>query len=145
LDAAPFHELAARAEAEDHAGLLFFVEDDMECAALLEVVEVEWRADIPDDELEEIETEEGRRRAVLHATGLTAAEVLRGRAGWSRPDIEAFRRFLQTPRIAGWVVELRDLLVSLRGRLTDRAVMWPHPTATLPRRPGNLVSRLHGG
>lgn len=109
----------------------------MELAGLLEVVEVEWRTDIPSEELDVIDTVDGPRHAIRHATGLTAADVLRGGSSWSRPDIEAFREFLKTPRIASWVVEMRDRLVSLRGLLTDRAIMWPHPLAALPRRPAS--------
>lgn len=138
VDSSPIEELAQRASDEENAGLLLFVENDLALAGLLEVVEVEWRSDIPPEELDRIDTAEGSRTAILHPIGLSAADVLRGRSSWSRPDIEAFREFLQTPRIASWALEMRGKLLSLRRYLTDRVIMWPSLHAALPQRPSCL-------
>ena len=133
LGNAPYRELVGRAVDTKDAGLVLFYDKDAEFHTLLEVLLVEWRADIPAAELDPVETGKGERHGILSSSGFTVQDILRGRAPWSRSDIVAFRKFLGTPRISEWTRGLRKDLVWLRGWLTDGAIFQPDPHAMLPR------------
>ncbi|MBE2181096.1 MAG: hypothetical protein IAE97_11560 [Chthoniobacterales bacterium] len=129
----PYRQLIGRVMQTNDAGLLLFFDKDREFAALIEVLCVEWRTDLPATELEPLETADGVRHGVSTPAGFTAQDVLRGRVPWSRGDVVAFRKFLESPRVAVWQKAMQGELVRLRGWLTDGAIFRPDPHAMLPR------------
>lgn len=133
LGNAPYRALVGRALDTKDPGLLLFYDRDSEFNALLQVLRVEWCNGIPTAELDPIETGEGLKHGILSPSGFTVQEAVQGRVPWSRSDIVAFRRFLETPRIARWMADLRKDLMWLCGWLATQALSQPGPYAMLPR------------
>jgi hypothetical protein len=134
--------LAIQSLAEQNAANLLLIEKPGQIYALIVVKEVDWRRDIPLEELDVVETSDGLRRCILRETGYSVDDVLMGRASWSKGDISALRAFILTPRIRAKVDFYRRLLVSLRAKFTDQSIMWPAAKNLLPRRANSKAAQL---
>lgn len=145
IDFHPLHSLASSVIAEQNAAILIFIEKIEQIFSLIRVKEVEFRPDIPAAELDVVETPVGLKRCILHDTGYSVADVLAARAPWSRGDICTLRRFLLSPRIREQVQFYRGWLISLRGRFTDQAIMWPAAKNLLPRKASPKTEKLANG
>ncbi len=145
VDFLPLHTLALRAQAEQSASSLLLIEKTEQIFSLILVKEVEFRTDIPAEELDLVELSGGLKRCILHDTGYSVADILAVRAPWSRGDISALRQFLLTPRIRQQIRFYRRWLISLRGKLTDRAIMWPGAQSLLPRQANPKTETLANG
>lgn len=144
IDFTPLYELEQRAHASGDAALLLFLDGDEEIFSMVLVDEVEWCGGVPEAELDEFETASGVRHGIGHFTGFSVSDVIAGRVPWSRLDIDAFRRFVESPRICEQVRLFRSRCLSLRAWLTDRVIMWPSSCQALPlpaRRDARAVSR----
>ena len=144
LDFKPLYDLAVQAQAEQNAGNLLLIEKPGQILTLVQIKEVEWRPDIPAEELDVVETPGGLKRCILRDTGYSVEDVLAARAPWSRGDISALRAFILTRRIRGKVEFYRRWLVSLRGKFTDEAIMWPAAKNLLPRQANSIAAQLAG-
>jgi hypothetical protein len=144
LDFKPLCDLAMQAHAEQNAANLLLIEKPGQIFALVEVKEVEWNPGIPAEELDVVETPHGLQRCILRDTGYSVEDVLAACAPWSRGDISALRAFILTPRVRAKVEFYRRWLVSLRGKFTDQAIMWPAAKNLLPRPANSQSTQLSG-
>lgn len=128
----PLYELEQRAHDAGDAALLLFLDKDEHVFGLVSVDEVEWRAGVPAVEMDEFDTPDGVRHGIGNPTGFSVADVLAGRVSWPQADLDAFRRFVESPRICDQVQLFRARCLSLRGWLTDRVIMWPSTRQALP-------------
>ena len=145
IDFEPLHELALQAEAEQIASNLLFIEKDEQIFSLIRVKEVEWRPDIPSEELDIVETPRGLKSCILLDTGYSVSDVLAARVPWSRGDISALRQFILTPRIRQKVRFYQRWLTALRGKFTERAIMWPSAGNLLPHKADPKTEKLANG
>lgn len=132
IDFTSLYELEQRAHDAGDAALLLFLEKDEHIFALVSVDEVEWLAGVPASELDEFETPDGVRHGIGSPIGFSVADVLSGKVSWPAADIDAFRRFVKSPRIRDQVQLFRARCLSLRAWLTDRVIMWPSSHQSLP-------------
>jgi hypothetical protein len=63
---------------------LLLIEKPGQILTLVQIKEVEWRPDIPAEELDVVETPGGLKRCILRDTGYSVEDVLAARAPWSR-------------------------------------------------------------
>jgi hypothetical protein len=80
---------------------------------------VEWRADIPAEELEPFQSSTGTCHGILHDTGFSAADVFGGRARWPEADVEILRKFMGSEKIQKDLSDARATLVAVREELRE--------------------------
>ena len=122
-------ETAHRAFYSEDEATLLRLDHPAQMFPLIELADVEFRADIPSPELDRFWTEDGDRFGILHPLGYSISDVIRSRTGWSGADTLAFKRFLMRPATREVFRLWRRDLACMRKLLKLRACQeWPLPT-----------------
>ena len=129
----PLQQLGTRAEEAEDASLLLFLDQEEQFCAFIGIVEIEWRPDIPAEELDTIHTTCGAKACIITDTGYTLADFLARRLPWSKEDVAAFFHFLKTQRIQDAIKLHHGHLLSRRDPLVVRAIVSPRRDQILPR------------
>jgi hypothetical protein len=99
VDASPFDDLIKEASAECSASLLLGMEHPQHILAHFNVLEVEQRSDVPEEELAYVDGPWSDMHCMTYETGYTASDFVSGCSDWPESDVLAFAQFLESRRI----------------------------------------------
>ena len=99
IDASPFDDLIKEASAECNSSLLLGMEHPQHILAHFNVIEVEQRSDVPEEELACVNGPWSDMHCMTYETAYTASDIVSGCSNWPVSDVLAFARFLESRRI----------------------------------------------
>ena len=99
IDASPFDDLIKEAGAECNSLLLLGMEHPQHILAHFNVLEVEQRSDVPEEELAYVSGPWSNMHCMTYETGYTASDIVSGCSDWPESDVLAFAEFLESRRI----------------------------------------------
>lgn len=113
IDASPFDDLIKQASAECSSSLLLGMEHPQHILAHFNVLAVEQRSDVPEEELAYVNGPWSDIHCMTYETGYTASDIVGGCSDWPESDVLAFAQFLESRRIKFMIYTRHRRLQSL--------------------------------